>query len=83
MLDRSPSRDRNRDAKRELKRARDRRRYRRELAGLAVAPVEYSDAIVAYLVKYDWLKKEKENDRDAIGDAIARAMQDAAEADQK
>ncbi|MCK1447755.1 hypothetical protein IVB34_34455 [Bradyrhizobium sp. 2] len=71
------------DHERELKRARDRRRYRRELAGRRVAPVDYSDAMVDYLVKYEWLKASGRNDPRCIGDAISRAVREAAEADQK
>jgi hypothetical protein len=66
------------DAKRARKRERDRRRYRRQLAERAVADVEYSAEVVDYLVRYGWLR-----DGDTVGDAISRAMQDAAEADLK
>lgn len=71
------------DRKRALRRARDRRRYRRELAGLAVAPVPFSSAVVDYLVKFEWLKGDEKTDKRCIGDAISRAMQEAAEADEK
>jgi len=82
---RPPSRRRRQRTahERELKRARDRRRYRRELAGLAVAPVPYSGAMVDYLIKVEWLKPEQKDDKCAIGDAIAAALADAAEADAK
>lgn len=71
------------DRKRERKRARDRRRYRREVAGLRVAPVEYSSTLVDYLLKYGWLSRSGKDDSHCIGDAISRAMQEAAETDQK
>ena len=92
MLHRPPSRRQRRSqigvndsdlAKRELRRARDRRRYRRQLAKLAVAPVEYSGAVVDYLIRWEWLEKDKAKDKNCIGDAIARAIQEAATADEK
>jgi hypothetical protein len=83
MLDRPPASDRQRDTKRELRRARDRRRYQRRVAGLAVAEVEYSRDVVNYLVRWHWLDDSNAHDPRCIGDAIARAMQEAAEADRK
>ncbi|UGX95789.1 hypothetical protein G6321_00011875 [Bradyrhizobium barranii subsp. barranii] len=71
------------DHKRERKRARDRRRYRREIAGLKVAPVEYSGELVDYLAKYGWLRKSDKDNPHSIGRAISRAMKEAAELDAK
>ncbi|MCS3497482.1 hypothetical protein M2189_003559 [Bradyrhizobium japonicum] len=71
------------DRKRDRKRARDRRRYRREIAGLRVAPVEYSGELVDYLVKYSWLSKSKKDDVACIGKAISCAMHEAVELDEK
>jgi hypothetical protein len=68
------------DRKREQRRARDRRQYRRELAGLSVAPVEYDCAMVKYLIRWQWLDRDKASDPRCIGDAISRAMQEAATA---
>ncbi|MGV7219236.1 hypothetical protein [Bradyrhizobium sp. UFLA05-112] len=69
--------------KREQKRARDRRRYQREVAGLRVAPVEYSGRMVDYLLKYEWLSRNGKDDPYQIGRAIRRAIQDAVELDRK
>jgi hypothetical protein len=80
MLDRPPS---DADRKRELRRARDRRRYRRQLAGLRVAPVAYSDAVVTYLIKWLWLERDKAKDTACIGDAISRAIMESASSDEK
>jgi hypothetical protein len=70
------------DMRRAQRRARDRKHYRRQTVGRAVAPVEYSSAMVDYLVKWRWLDRGKDKDRHAIGDAISRAMLEAAEADE-
>ena len=71
----------NPDARLELKRARDRRHYRRQLAELAVAPVEYSGATIDYLEKYGWFHEgDDRDDPRCIGDAIARLVRDAVEA---
>ena len=66
------------DPKRERKRARDRRRYQRELAGRAIASVEYSPEVASYLARYGWLREG-----DTVGDAIARMLAEAVEADEK
>lgn len=80
MLTRPPDDD---DRKRQQRRARDRQRYRREAAGLAVAPVEYSRAMVGYLIRWHWLAQCDADNREKVGAAISRALQEAADADEK
>ena len=74
MLHRPPaSRDRQRDRRRERK-----RRYRRRTAaGLATCLVEYDDAVLAFLIRWNWLTEAEASDRVKVGEAVTAMMRDA------
>jgi hypothetical protein len=55
------------------------RRYRQRLRdGCVIAPVPVTDQVIALLLDLHWLAEGESEDRQAIGEAIARMLKDTA-----
>jgi hypothetical protein len=81
MLTRAPSRRRSRNDKRERRRLAQ-RRYRQNVAEHAViAPVKVGEVLLNYLIDVvGWLDAADATDARKVGEAIARGLNESAEA---
>lgn len=62
---------------------RQRRLRERQRLGLVVAPVPVSNDVIETLMTLRWLPVEKSEDRNSIGDAVARMLEELAASQRK